>query len=87
MEWNGRQYRPAGQLIRNRKPDFQDMMRPYGQKQNNGNVWVPVLSIPGNVPQPSSGPSPFDPSSITGLKLWFDAFTSILLICFLLWCF
>jgi hypothetical protein len=73
MEWNGRQYRPAGQLIRNRKPDFQDMMRPYGQKQNNGNVWVPVLSIPGNVPQPSSGPSPFDPSSITGLKLWFDA--------------
>lgn len=73
MEWNGRQYRPAGQLIRNTKPDFQDMMRPYGQKRNNGNVWVPVLSIPGNVPQPSSGPTPFDPSSITGLKLWFDA--------------
>lgn len=73
MEWNGRQYRPIGRQVRNTKPDYKEMIKPYGQKENNGNVWIPVLSIPGNVPQPSSGPSPFDPSSITGLKLWFDA--------------
>ena len=73
MEWNGRQYRPIGRQVRNTKPDYKEMIKPYGQKENNGNVWIPVLSIPGNVPQTSSQPAPFDPSSITGLKLWFDA--------------
>ena len=65
MEWNGRKYRPAGQVMKQTKPDYQDMLKPYGQKNNNGNVWIPVLQIPGNVPQDAVPVSPTPTPSIT----------------------
>lgn len=65
MEWNGRKYRPAGQVMKKANPDYQDMLKPYGQKNNNGNVWIPVLQMPGNVPQDSVPVSPTPTPSIT----------------------
>lgn len=65
MEWNGRKYRPAGQVMKQTKPDYQDMLKPYGQKNDNGNVWIPVLQMPGNVPQDAVVVSPTPTPSIT----------------------
>ena len=65
MEWNGRKYRPAGQVMKKANPDYQDMLKPYGQKNNNGNVWIPVLQIVGNVPQDAVPVSPTPTPSIT----------------------
>jgi hypothetical protein len=65
MEWNGRKYRPAGQVMKQTKPDYQDMLKPYGQKNDNGNVWIPVLQMPGNVPQDVVPVSPTPTPSIT----------------------
>lgn len=65
MEWNGRKYRPAGQVMKKANPDYQDMLKPYGQKNDNGNVWIPVLQMPGNVPQDAVPVSPTPTPSIT----------------------
>jgi hypothetical protein len=41
MEWNGRKIRPAGNVIKAKEFDFQDALKPLGEKRNNGFVWVP----------------------------------------------
>jgi hypothetical protein len=46
-------------------PDYQDMLKPYGQKNDNGNVWIPVLQMPGNVPQDAVSVSPTPTPSVT----------------------
>ena len=47
MKWNGRNYRPAGQYIRhsknNKEFNFEDALKPLGEKENKGNMWIPVL--------------------------------------------
>lgn len=75
MKWNNRNYRPLNgvRVYPKKENNIADLLKPLGEKQNKGNVWIPVLNMPMNVPKESSGPTPFDPSSITGLKLWFDA--------------
>lgn len=58
MKWNGRNYRPAGQYIRhsknNKEFNFEDALKPLGEKENKGNVWVPVKQVIMNVPQTTS---------------------------------
>jgi len=41
MEWNGRKIRPVGNVIKAKEFDFQDALKPLGEKRNNGFVWVP----------------------------------------------
>jgi hypothetical protein len=57
MKWNGRTYRPAGaQFIKKKKEfDFEEALKPYGQKEMP--VWNSVVGV--NVPpiQPSPTPS------------------------------
>jgi hypothetical protein len=73
MKWNGRNYRPAGQYIRHSKDNknfnFEDALKPLGEKENKGNIWHPVLlnQIVMNVPEASSGipVSPTPTPSIT----------------------
>jgi hypothetical protein len=61
MKWNGRNYRPAGQYIRHSKNNkdfnFEDALKPLGEKENKGNVWVPVKQVIMNVPQDTT-PAP-----------------------------
>lgn len=58
MKWNGRNYRPAGQYIRhsknNKEFNFEDALKPLGEKENKGNVWVPVKQVIMNVPETTS---------------------------------
>ena len=56
MEWNGRKIQPVGNVIKPKEFDFQDALKPLGEKKNNGFVWVPVGKI-GNVPQSTSIPT------------------------------
>ena len=73
MKWNGRNYRPAGQYIRhsknNKEFNFEDALKPLGEKENKGNVWVPVLQnqVIMNVPETTSSVpvSPTPTPSIT----------------------
>jgi hypothetical protein len=71
MKWNGRNYRPAGQYIRHSKDNknfnFEDALKPLGEKENKGNVWHPVLlnQIVMNVPQNAVPVSPTPTPSIT----------------------
>jgi hypothetical protein len=72
MKWNGRNYRPAGQYIRHSKNNkdfnFEDALKPLGEKENKGNIWHPVLQnqVIMNVPEASSIPvSPTPTSTIT----------------------
>ena len=70
MKWNGRNYRPAGQYIRhsknNKEFNFEDALKPLGEKENKGNVWVPVKQVIMNVPQDAAVPvSPTPTPSIT----------------------
>ena len=73
MKWNGRNYRPAGQYIRHSKNNkdfnFEDALKPLGEKENKGNVWVPVLQnqVIMNAPQTTSSVpvSPTPTPSIT----------------------
>jgi hypothetical protein len=71
MKWNGRNYRPAGQYIRHSKNNkdfnFEDALKPLGEKENKGNVWVPVKQVIMNVPQTTSSVpvSPTPTPSIT----------------------
>jgi hypothetical protein len=66
MKWNGRNYRPAGQYIRHSKNNkdfnFEDALKPLGEKENKGNIWVPVKQVIMNVPETTSAvpvtPSP-----------------------------
>jgi len=61
MKWNGRNYRPAGQYIRHSKNNkdfnFEDALKPLGEKENKGNIWVPVKQVIMNVPQDTT-PAP-----------------------------
>jgi hypothetical protein len=61
MKWNGRNYRPAGQYIRhsknNKEFNFEDALKPLGEKENKGNVWVPVKQVIMNVPQDAAVPT------------------------------
>lgn len=54
MKWNGRSYRPANaQIINNKKPfDFQEALKPYGEKE------IPVWSVVMNVEKEPSTPTP-----------------------------
>ena len=72
MKWNGRNYRPAGQYIRhsknNKEFNFEDALKPLGEKENKGNMWIPVLQnqIVMNSPQDTAVPvSPTPTPSIT----------------------
>jgi hypothetical protein len=70
MKWNGRNYRPAGQYIRhsknNKEFNFEDALKPLGEKENKGNIWVPVKQVIMNVPQDAAVPvSPTPTPSIT----------------------
>jgi hypothetical protein len=70
MKWNGRNYRPAGQYIRHSKNNkdfnFEDALKPLGEKENKGNVWVPVKQVIMNVPQDAAVPvSPTPTPSIS----------------------
>jgi hypothetical protein len=70
MKWNGRNYRPAGQYIRHSKNNkdfnFEDALKPLGEKENKGNIWVPVKQVIMNVPQDAAVPvSPTPTPSIT----------------------
>jgi hypothetical protein len=60
MEWNGRKIRPVGNLVKPKEFDFQDALKPLGEKKNNGFVWVPVGMF-GNV-QPQSTSVPVTPT-------------------------
>ena len=71
MKWNGRNYRPAGQYIRhsknNKEFNFEDALKPLGEKESKGNIWVPVKQVIMNVPQTTSSVpvSPTPTPSIT----------------------
>lgn len=77
MRWNGKNYRAPGKKISvYPKPqnDIRELLKPLGEKTWKGNVWVPILNQPLNVFKPSgSTPTPFDPSTISGLQIWLDA--------------
>ncbi len=74
MIWNNRRYRPAPKPVYPRRQEsIADLMKPLGEKERKGNIWIPVLSIPMNVPQEGGAPQPFDPSQISGLQVWLDA--------------
>jgi len=65
MEWNGRKIRPAGNVIKAKEFDFQDALKPLGEKRNNGFVWVPGGQF-GSVRQTSSTPvTPTPTPSVT----------------------
>jgi len=57
MEWNGRKIRPAGNVIKAKEFDFQDALKPLGEKRNNGFVWVPGGQF-GSVQSPETSPQP-----------------------------
>jgi hypothetical protein len=67
MKWNGRAYRPPGYGIKVYPPkqdSIKELLKPLGEKERKGNVWIPVLNQPINVlkesgtPTPPSSPSP-----------------------------
>jgi len=60
MEWNGRKIRPVGNVIKSKEFDFQDALKPLGEKKNNGFVWVPGGQF-GSVQSPDTTP-PVSPS-------------------------
>ena len=60
MEWNGRKIRPVGNVIKAKEFDFQDALKPLGEKRNNGFVWVPGGQF-GSV-QPSTTSVPVSPT-------------------------
>ena len=60
MEWNGRKIRPVGNVIKSKEFDFQDALKPLGEKRNNGFVWVPGGQF-GSV-QPSTTSVPVSPT-------------------------
>ena len=65
MEWNGRKIRPVGNVIKSKEFDFQDALKPLGEKRNNGFVWVPGGQF-GSVRQTSSTPvTPTPTPSVT----------------------
>jgi hypothetical protein len=65
MEWNGRKIRPAGNVIKAKEFDFQDALKPLGEKRNNGFVWVLGGQF-GSVRQTSSTPvTPTPTPSVT----------------------
>jgi len=65
MEWNGRKIRPVGNLVKPKEFDFNDALKPLGEKRNNGFVWVPVQKI-GSVFETESVPvSPTPTPTIT----------------------
>ena len=66
MEWNGRKIRPVGNLVKPKEFDFQDALKPLGEKKNNGFVWVPVGMF-GNV-QPQSTSVPVTPTPTPSLS-------------------
>lgn len=57
MEWNGRKIRPVGNVIKAKEFDFEDALKPLGQKKNNGFVWIPVGKVVGVQPQTSPVPT------------------------------
>ena len=66
MEWNGRKIRPVGNLVKPKQFDFQDALKPLGEKRNNGFVWVPTKQILMDVDQEDSTPvSPTPTPTIT----------------------
>ena len=56
MEWNGRKIRPVGNLVKPKEFDFNDALKPLGEKRNNGFVWVPTKQIIMDVDQEDSIP-------------------------------
>lgn len=61
LKWNGRNYRPAGNLIRVYKPDINELMKPASQKKWNSVVLTgQILSgvSGGTTPQVSPSPTP-----------------------------
>jgi hypothetical protein len=65
MEWNRRKIRPVGNLVKPKEFDFNDALKPLGEKRNNGFVWVPVQKI-GSVFETESVPvSPTPTPTIT----------------------
>lgn len=65
MKWNGRYYRPGyGINVYPKKEDsIEDLLKPLGEKQKKGNVWIPVIlnvlkEGPTPPPQPSPTPTP-----------------------------
>ena len=70
MKWNNRNYRPLTgvRVYPKKENNITDLLKPLGQKENKGNVWIPVLNMPMNVPQPSSqpvNPSPTPTNTLT----------------------
>lgn len=66
MEWNGRKIRPVGNLVKPKQFDFQDALKPLGEKRNNGFVWVPTKQILMDVDQEDSTPvTPTPTPSVT----------------------
>jgi hypothetical protein len=74
MKWNGRNYRPPGYGIKVYPPkqdSIKELLKPLGEKERKGNVWIPVLNQPINVlkengtPTPPSSPSPTPTSTLT----------------------
>lgn len=51
MKWNGRYYRPGyGIKVYPPKQDsMADLLKPLGEKERKGNIWIPVLNQPINI--------------------------------------
>ena len=68
MEWNGRKIRPVGNVIKSKEFDFQDALKPLGEKRNNGFVWVPGGQF-GGVQPPDTSPVPTTPTPTPTISL------------------
>lgn len=56
LNWNGRNYRPAGNYVRVYKPDINELMKPLSQKRGLGSAILTGTFISGigdNYPEPS----------------------------------
>ena len=59
MKWNGRSYRPPGYGIKiypTKQDSIAELLKPLGEKERKGNVWIPVLNQPINVLKQTQAP-------------------------------
>lgn len=70
MYWNGRRYRPAQppKVYPRPQDSITELLKPLGEKERRGNVWIPVQQIPMNVPKEETSnvtPSPTPTNTAT----------------------
>jgi hypothetical protein len=75
INWGGRKFIPANTTRNNRqnisdRDRLEDLLRPLGEKKYNTNTWIANVF---KEPESGPAPTPFVPSSLGDLQLWFDA--------------